>query len=1190
MNGFETGQHAALESPFAHTGEQTPRPESEYDFPSEWEYEGRGDAAEIQPWREDEEGEVAPSTEEQREGFGEAGVQLEEELPDELEAIWRRTRNKGRVFDRLRLAGLSGPIRASRVIPELLRRRVVAAGSEDQWLAERIVRFGAEPHWPASELDMRASRRWPPEAGNIEGWLADAHPEPGGRQPPIRVRAYFFPGRDPGRRALVIGGVHGNEPQGAWAVELLRQELARVARLGQRPLFSTILVPVLIERTNQTGIPPQHRDRYRGMSNAALRYLPGPVEPNRTFPLPGWGYERALAAGPLVARPFDRRGVTRRRSRPVPPTGPLTTTSMPLETRVLLSLLERFRPQRIASVHGKRVRRVPGDAPGIFVDPRGVNPGTLERTNRDHRNEDIGLARAMLEHARDLAHRIPADVRTASFAGNQPSREREDVEYRTSEHPQGNSLGMYAPVDATDATGRVVREAATTVTIEIPHWPNPGELDEIVKVHVGALQDVFLERPLAPGRRAHRELADEAEQPEMGAPSEAFDLAGDHEETWETAGAEGPGPSWEEGIAPGGPTGWGADYEVPELEGSLEQSTVPETDTYESASPEGAGLESTWESLVPGEGEGREEVMAPELEEPQEAAIVSGQERLDESRAEDHQHEQPRFAATPSEYFVPAETLTPTELPPSQETLGLEEPPVEHQGSTELQPSAWEVGPAQGETDQEVEDLMSIYEPPPVLADPIGEARLAALLRDAASPSLDVSAQEALPLERQATPGAVATRLTVSVRTDFTVRRGGHVAFDWRPGEPVISARAAVIGTPIAAVTNNRGMAVLDTSGLPDGDHILRLSHTQADRSTAQPAGPAVADPLPTRPSRIYRVLDVRIRTAGGQLTAAWIAPGETHGGIGNRVQAASSRGHLPIDWKPVWMRSPMKQSEQARVGSDIDLIVVHRTGGSRIGPPINTFLNGHNDKNAHYVVDRDGHVIKTAEDLRRANQAGTSRWRGRTGLNASSIGIEMVNETGPFPSAQYASLTRLVEELRGAYPTIPAHRILGHSDIATTKGQPSLLSGRRAEDPGLEFDWQLLERRGLGMVPLATSLGSYYAGIFSGAIGASPITLRRGDRDPSPGHVAIIGGVSRPDFSGTPIRELHEDLEHIGYSVRPSGGASGAYGLHCERAVDRFQRHFFAGSRKQFRAGRLGRVDALTANWIKTVRAGIPP
>jgi hypothetical protein len=47
-------------------------------------------------------------------------------------------------------------------------------------------------------------------------------------------RGGFFSGRIAGRRALVIGGVHGNEPQGAWTVERLLQELTCAAQRGER--------------------------------------------------------------------------------------------------------------------------------------------------------------------------------------------------------------------------------------------------------------------------------------------------------------------------------------------------------------------------------------------------------------------------------------------------------------------------------------------------------------------------------------------------------------------------------------------------------------------------------------------------------------------------------------------------------------------------------------------------------------------------------------------------------------------------------------------------------------------------------------------------------------------------------------------------------------------------------------------
>jgi hypothetical protein len=317
------------------------------------------------------------------------------------------------------------------------------------------------------------------------------------------VRAYFFPGREAGRRALVIGGVHGTEPEGAWTVERLRQKLSTDARRGRLPLFSTILIPVLIEYTHRTGVPPTRSRRY----DTGLRYLPGDVEPNRTFPLPGTSYHAARARGrvglpELIARPFDPAGRTIPRSEPRKPKGRGSTTKIPAETRVLLELLERFRPERIASVHSHQLRRIrPGDGPGVFVDPRGIDPATLLVSDEAARAEDIGFARALLAYARAIA---PSDL-PDPYSGNRPSPGREEVIYSSSRHPEGNSLGMYAPVTAR-LDSAVVREAASMITIEVPQLEDAGQRDRVVDVHVKALQDVFLARPL-PRSRSDREAA-----------------------------------------------------------------------------------------------------------------------------------------------------------------------------------------------------------------------------------------------------------------------------------------------------------------------------------------------------------------------------------------------------------------------------------------------------------------------------------------------------------------------------------------------------------------------------------------------------------------------------------------------------------------------------------------------------------
>lgn len=437
---------------------------------------------------------------------------------------------------------------------------------------------------------------------------------------------------------------------------------------------------------------------------------------------------------------------------------------------------------------------------------------------------------------------------------------------------------------------------------------------------------------------------------------------------------------------------------------------------------------------------------------------------------------------------------------------------------------------------------------------------------------------------------AVATQVTFSVRTDFAVRRSGRLEFDWRPGESVRGARVEIVGSGVSGVTSGAGLVRLATTGLPDGDHIARITHSDAVRNVNTVAGPNVADGLATpRPSRIYRQLDVRIRLRGGLIDGAWLAAGDTHGGIGNRRTAVAGPRDVPVDWKPVWMSSPMKPGERMRTSGAIDAIVVHHTGGPVIGPAINTFVNPNTVANAHYLIDRNGHVIKTAEDLRRANQAGYSRWGGRLGVSNFTIGIEIVHRDGPYPAAQMQSLVLLLTSLRAAYPSIAAHRIVGHSDIATSQGAQTLLSDRRAEDPGIEFDWRTLEAAGLGMIPRPlAALPSMVSSFFRLSL-PGPAVLREGDHDPRGSTPAKLGGVSRPGFTGTPIRDVQDDLEHIGYSVRPVGGALGTFDLHTRKAVDRFQRHFFAGTRQALRAGRLGRVDFVTAVWIKAVRAGVP-
>lgn len=94
----------------------------------------------------------------------------------------------------------------------------------------------------------------------------------------------------------------------------------------------------------------------------------------------------------------------------------------------------------------------------------------------------------------------------------------------------------------------------------------------------------------------------------------------------------------------------------------------------------------------------------------------------------------------------------------------------------------------------------------------------------------------------------------------------------------------------------------------------------------------------------------------------------------------------------------------------------------------------------------------------KRAWHAGVSYWRGKKGLNDTSIGIEISNpghQNGlkPFPKAQMDSVLKLSKEIVERY-SIKPENIVAHSDIAPP----------RKRDPGEMFDWKILANEGVGL------------------------------------------------------------------------------------------------------------------------------
>jgi N-acetylmuramoyl-L-alanine amidase len=159
---------------------------------------------------------------------------------------------------------------------------------------------------------------------------------------------------------------------------------------------------------------------------------------------------------------------------------------------------------------------------------------------------------------------------------------------------------------------------------------------------------------------------------------------------------------------------------------------------------------------------------------------------------------------------------------------------------------------------------------------------------------------------------------------------------------------------------------------------------------------------------------------------------------------------------------SPNHDSRGETIGGPprIDLLVLHYTGMHNVEAALDRLCELEARVSSHYVVDEDGTIWRLVPEERRAWHAGVSYWQGETALNTLSIGVEIVNpghEWGyrGFPEPQMQAVETLCLDII-ARRRIPAHRVVGHSDIAPT----------RKSDPGELFAWPRLARAGIGLWP----------------------------------------------------------------------------------------------------------------------------
>ena len=177
----------------------------------------------------------------------------------------------------------------------------------------------------------------------------------------------------------------------------------------------------------------------------------------------------------------------------------------------------------------------------------------------------------------------------------------------------------------------------------------------------------------------------------------------------------------------------------------------------------------------------------------------------------------------------------------------------------------------------------------------------------------------------------------------------------------------------------------------------------------------------------------------------------QTLAACGLALLLAGCAGGLPID----------TLHRAASQGPRVDLLVIHYTA---LDLPTSLRVLTQQEVSSHYLVGDDPPTInRLVDEDRRANHAGESAWQRRSLLNASSIGIEIVNagyadgpegrRYAPYPPRQIDAVIALVRDITRRWD-IPPERVLGHSDIAP---------GRKP-DPGPLFPWKRLADAGLAL------------------------------------------------------------------------------------------------------------------------------
>jgi len=141
-----------------------------------------------------------------------------------------------------------------------------------------------------------------------------------------------------------------------------------------------------------------------------------------------------------------------------------------------------------------------------------------------------------------------------------------------------------------------------------------------------------------------------------------------------------------------------------------------------------------------------------------------------------------------------------------------------------------------------------------------------------------------------------------------------------------------------------------------------------------------------------------------------------------------------------------------------IKIIIIHYTGMQSERESLKHLCDFHSKVSCHYLINRDGKILRLVHDRFIAWHAGQSCWSKYKNINKNSLGIELVNKGHQFgytnfTKKQLSQLITLCKMLIKKYK-ISRKNVIGHSDVAPT----------RKIDPGEKFPWKDLSKNKIGI------------------------------------------------------------------------------------------------------------------------------